>query len=273
MDRFSANCFDRLSGGYFLTIVSPTSKRQGRQAHQLPPGRHGLPRSFIVSNQRERILDAVADVSSLAGYSAMSVEDIIVTAGVSRRTFYDHFADKQEAFLAAYDAVVVQLVQEVQEAFASNTTFSGRIRDCLAAFLGFVASEPRFADMCIVEVLAAGPQAIERRNAVMGTFAQMVNAAARADGTCQQPPEITAETIVGGIYEVVYSRVIQGQTAELLALLPDLCYSLMLPFIGHADAQREAAKAPTTPARRPVAIVTSPSALDEEAAPALDDRT
>jgi AcrR family transcriptional regulator len=273
MDRFPAQRSGRLSGSYFVRTVSPTAKRQGRQAHQLPPGRHGLPRSFIVSNQRERILDAVADVSSLAGYSAMSVEDIIVTAGVSRRTFYDHFADKQEAFLAAYDAVVVQLVQRVQEAFATNTTFAARIRDCLGAFLGFVASEPRFADMCIVEVLAAGPQAIERRNAVMSTFAQMVNAAAQADGNCQQPPEITAETIVGGIYEVVYSRVIQGQTAQLLTLLPDLGYSLMLPFIGHADAQREAAKAPTMPAPEPVAIVTSASAFDEQAAAALDDRT
>jgi AcrR family transcriptional regulator len=203
-----------------------------------------LPRSFIVSNQRERILDAVADVSSLAGYAAMSVEDVIVTAGVSRRTFYDHFADKEEAFLAAYDAVVAQLVQRVQEAFASNTAFPGRIRDCLAAFLGFVASEPRFADMCIVEVLAAGPQAVERRNAVMHLFAEMVNAAAGDDTSCRQPPGLTAETIVGGIYEVVYSRVIQGQTSVLLGLLPDLAYSMMLPFIGHDAAQREAVVAP-----------------------------
>jgi AcrR family transcriptional regulator len=253
--------------------MSPSAKRQARQAHQLPPGRHGLPRSFIVSNQRERILDAVADVSSLAGYSAMSVEDIIVTAGVSRRTFYDHFSDKQEAFLAAYDAVVAQLVRRVQGAFAANTTFAGQIRDCLAEFLGFVASEPRFADMCIVEVLAAGPQAIERRNAVMRTFAQMVHAAAEGDGTPQQPPEITAETIVGGIYEVVYSRVIQGQTSQLMGLLPDLGYSLMLPYIGHAAAQKEAAKPATPRSTEPVAIVSSASVLDEQAPAALDDHT
>jgi AcrR family transcriptional regulator len=237
----------------FMSSMSRIRKRQGRQAHQLPPGRHGLPRSFIVSNQRERILDAVADVSSLAGYAAMSVEDIIVTAGVSRRTFYDHFADKEEAFLAAYDAVVAQLVARVQEAFVSNTTFAGRVRECLAAFLGFVASEPRFADVCIVEVLAAGPQAIERRNGVMRVFAEMVTAAAKADDSCRQPPELTAETIVGGIYEVVYSRVIQGQTSVLLGLLPDLAYSLMLPFIGHEAAQREAL-VPPAPAREPSGV-------------------
>lgn len=233
----------------FTETVPPTSKRRGRQPHQLPPGRHGLPRSFIVSNQRERILDAVADVTSLAGYSAMSVEDIIVTAGVSRRTFYDHFGDKEEAFLAAYDAVVAQLVDRVQKAFAANTTFAGRVRDCLAAFLGFVASEPRFADMCIVEVLAAGPQAVERRNGVMKVFADMVTAAAEADSVPLSPPPLAAETIVGGIYEVVYSRVIQGQTATLLGLLPDLAYSMMLPFIGPEDAKRESL---VPPAPQPV---------------------
>lgn len=210
----------------------------------MPPGRHGLPRGFIVSNQRERILDAVADVTSLAGYAAMSVEDIVVTAGVSRRTFYDHFKDKEEAFLAAYDAVVAQLVERVQRAFAANSAFPARVRDGLGAFLHFVASEPRFADMCIVEVLAAGPQAVERRNEVMRVFAEMVRMAAEADGGGLSPPELTAETIVGGIYEVVYSRVIQGQTSVVLGLLPDLSYSLMLPFIGPAAAKRESAKPP-----------------------------
>ena len=100
-----------------------------------------------------------------------------------------------------------------------------------------------------------------------------VHAAAQADGTAQQPPEITAETIVGGIYEVVYSRVVQGQTSQLMGLLPDLGYSLMLPYIGHDAAQKEAAKPATPRATEPVAIVSSPSVLDEQAAAALDDLT
>jgi AcrR family transcriptional regulator len=223
----------------------PTAKRRVRQPHQLPPGRHGLPRGFVVSNQRERILDAVADVTSLAGYGEMSVEDIVVTAGVSRRTFYDNFKDKQDAFLAAYDAVTEQLIASVQRAYAQSSTFAGGVRDCLAVFLEFVASEPRFADMCIVEALAAGPEAVERRNTVMGAFAAMIRTGADAIEGHPRPPQLTAETIVGGIYEVVYSRVLGGQTAELPALLGDLAYSMMLPFIGHEDAQREAAKPPS----------------------------
>jgi AcrR family transcriptional regulator len=228
--------------------VSPGPKRRVRQPHQLPPGRHGLSRGFIVSNQRERILDAVADVCSLAGYASMSVEDIIVTAGVSRRTFYDHFKDKEEAFLAAYDAIVSQLMARVQAAFAGDETFAGRVRDCLSEFLGFCANEPRFADMCIVEVLGAGPRALERRNDVMQLFAALVRAAADALDEGSRPPELTSETIIGGIYEVVYSRILQGRTDELLDLLPDLAYSLMLPYIGHAAARHEADKPPSAPA-------------------------
>jgi AcrR family transcriptional regulator len=230
---------------YVCSAMTPTAKRRARQPHQLPPGRHGLPRSFVASNQRERILDAVADVASLAGYGSMSVEGIIATAGVSRRTFYDNFTDKEEAFLAAYDAVVGLLVTRVQQAFAANGTFAGRVRDCLGAFLTFLASEPRFADMCIVEVLAAGPQAVERRNAVMKALAGLLQAAADELKDGPRPPALTAETIVGGIYEVVYSRVLQGRTAELPdELQQDLAYSMMLPYIGHAAARREAAKAP-----------------------------
>jgi AcrR family transcriptional regulator len=227
----------------YVSADVPSAKRRVRQPHQLPAGRHGLPRAFVVSNQRERILDAVADVTSLAGYGEMSVEDIIATAGVSRRTFYDNFKDKEEAFLAAYDAVSEQLLASVQRAYAANDTFAGGVRDCLGAFLEFVASEPRFADMCIVEALAAGPEAVARRTAVMRAFAAMIRAGAEGLDDRYRPPELTAETVVGGIYEVVYSRIVQGETAELPTLLDDLAFSMMLPYIGRERALRETRKA------------------------------
>jgi AcrR family transcriptional regulator len=248
-------CFRQARSGWWIAIALPAPDRRdmyvsafvpsssqhsrGRQPHQLPPGRHGLPRSFVASNQRDRILSAVAEVVSLAGYAEMSVEDIVVTAGVSRRTFYDHFKSKEDAFLAAYDAVVAQLVARVQEAFAANDEFTDRVRECLAAFLGFVASEPAFADMCIVEVMAAGPQAVERRNAAMRAFVDLIEHGAAEAGGGRRPPALTAETIVGGIYEVVYARILQGEGADLPKLLPDLAYSLLLPFTGDKAAAAE----------------------------------
>ncbi len=222
------------------------SKRNSRPRaeHQLPPGRHNLPRSYVEQNQRQRIIDAIVDVTSLAGYASMSIEDIIGTAGVSRRTFYDHFTGKQEAFNTAIDAVTTELLGVVRAAYEQADGFAAAIRDGLAAFLQFLADEPRYADLVIVEVLAAGPGPIARRNQVLNTFAELVRQGAERLPGHRRPPALAAETVIGGISEVVFARVLEGQTSELPALLPDLAYSMLLPFLGHEQAKREAAKRP-----------------------------
>ena len=215
---------------------SPQKKRR-RESHQLPAGRHGLSRQFVVSNQRERILAAVAEVCSSSGYVAMSVEDIVVTSGVSRRTFYDNFRGKEDVYLAAYDEVVNQLLTRVSDAYNEADGLVAKVRDSLATLLDFIADEPAFADMCIVEVMAAGANAIERRNRTMAAFAELIEQAASAElPKSKLPPALTAETLVGGIYEVIYARVLQGHGTELPALLPDLLFSVLLPYLGRDTA-------------------------------------
>jgi AcrR family transcriptional regulator len=218
-------------------VPEPPQKKRRRESHQLPAGRHGLSRQFVVSNQRERMLAAVAEVCSASGYVAMSVEDIVVTSGVSRRTFYDNFRGKQDAYLAAYDEVTKQLLDRVSDAYRDADGLVAKVRDSLATFLDFVADEPAFADMCIVEVMAAGPNAIERRNRTMAAFAELIEQAAAAElPKSKLPPSLTAETLVGGIYEVVYARVLQGHGEQLPALLPDLLFSVLLPYLGRETA-------------------------------------
>jgi AcrR family transcriptional regulator len=195
----------------------------------------------VQANQRERILDAVADVTSLAGYQGMSVEDVVGAAGVSRRTFYDNFKSKEDAFLTAYDEIGAKLVLAVKDAYERSDSFPVGVIECLRAFLEFVASVPHYADMCIVEVLAAGPEALSRRNGVMKAMAALLEQGAATWPDAIRPPKLTAETIVGGIYEIVYSRVLQGKTGELPGLLPDLAYSMMLPYVGHIEAERRVA--------------------------------
>lgn len=198
-----------------------------------------MPRAFVVENQRERILSAVADVTSVAGYREMTVEDVIVTAGISRRTFYEHFTNKDDAFLAAFDAVLAQLLSTVQEAYEGEEDGAERLRAGLAAFLDFLAREPAFARMCIVEALAAGSEAVQRRNAAMATFARIIDKNARASSPPLDPPALTAETIVGGIYEVIYTRVVRGDIRDLPELLPDLVWSAVLPYAGPEAALAE----------------------------------
>src|SRR4051812_25519771 len=120
---------------------------QGRSGHarapqKLPSGRHGLPRTFVISNQRERILDAVMQAVAESGYVAMRIEDVIAIAGVSRRTFYDHFANKEEAFLSAYDLIFEQLPGAVATAYSTSDTWPSGIRRGLASFLNLLAGEP-----------------------------------------------------------------------------------------------------------------------------------
>jgi AcrR family transcriptional regulator len=196
-----------------------------------------LSREFVAANQRERILEALADAVSAAGYAATSVEDIVSAAGVSRRTFYDNFSSKEDAFLAAYDAIAGQLVQRVYAAYDSTDEFTLRVWRCLQKFLEFLSEHPHYADACIVEVLVAGPAALAKRNAVMTGFADLLCQAAESLEQRPRPPRLAAETIVGGIYEIVYSRVLQGQAAQLPELLPDLAYSMMLPYVGHVAAE------------------------------------
>jgi AcrR family transcriptional regulator len=223
------------------TSRPPAEKPAGRAPHQLPAGRHGLPRSFVVHNQRERILSAVPQVTAAVGYPAMTVEDVLARAGVSRRTFYDHFKSKQDVFLAAYDAGAAQLAAVVREAFDEADGTFEQVSGCLLALLETLANEPDFAAMCIVEVLAAGPEALARRNAAMSWFAGLIEESARPLPKSRRPPPLTAETVVGGIYEVIYARILRNETSQLPTLLPDLTYSLLLPYVGHdaaADALR-----------------------------------
>jgi AcrR family transcriptional regulator len=203
-----------------------------RNPHQLPSGRHGLLRSFVAANQQERIMAAVAQAAAELGYAEMSVEAIVARAGVSRRTFYEHFKNKEDAFLAAYDAVVRQQARHIRRAYFEETTVQDRLRAGIRAYLEFTASEPDVARMCIVEVLAAGPRAMARRNEAMRMFAEIIedNIHELLPG-CRRAA-LTAETIVGGIHEVVFSRILTGRIDELPGLADDLLATILMLDVG-----------------------------------------
>jgi AcrR family transcriptional regulator len=231
--------------------VEPRSSHN-RAPHQLPAGRHGLPRAFVVSNQRERILDAVLQAASQSGYAAMRIEDVIAIAGVSRRTFYDHFANKEEAFLAAYELVLEQLLSGVTSAFASGESWTSRVRRGLAAFLNLLASEPVLAQVCVVEALAAGPRALARRTEAMEAFQALLQPPKGDALATSTAPPVAVEAIVGGIYEVIYSRVTSNRTEELPSLLPSLLHSALLPFVGADVAEAEYERTMRTAAERAI---------------------
>lgn len=224
---------------YVSESVTSRESKPRRAPHQLPSGRHGLPRSYVIRNQRERILDAVVHVVSDRGYSTLTIEDVVAYAGVSRRTFYDHFANKEEAFLAAYDLIVEQLVAAVTASYASGSTWVHQVRRGLGAFLEALAIEPTIAHVCIVEILAAGPRALDRRAKALDGFRAFLIPAAADPEVEPLVPSIAAETVIGGVYEVIYTRVLAGQAAELPELLPELLHGVLLPYVGAEIAGAE----------------------------------
>jgi AcrR family transcriptional regulator len=209
-----------------------------RVPERLPRGRHGLPRRFIVHNQRERMLLAVAEAVAEQGFATTTVADIIARARLSRRTFYEHFADKEECFLAAYDTVVEQLLAAVGQAYEQAEGWTQKVHDGLETFLAYLAAEPAFARMCIVEVVAAGNEARGRRDAAMRVFVDFLE-----PGRAEAPkdvvvPTLAADIVVGGIYEIIYSRLQRNAADELVTMLPELLYCALVPYIGHQAAER-----------------------------------
>jgi AcrR family transcriptional regulator len=203
----------------------PAEPPSAAAAQQLPKGRHGLSRAFIASNQRERLLDAIANVVAEKGYAGTRVADITDYAGVSRKTFYELFTDKEECFLAAFDAITKLLMDRMAQALTdlSDGNWRLKVRALLGEFLRFLAAEPAFARMCIVEVLGSGAAGLARRDAAIEAFFPIVDYIPRSQpGAEQWLAPLTPVFVTGGILEVIYAAIRRGETATLPTLEDDI---------------------------------------------------
>jgi AcrR family transcriptional regulator len=209
---------------------------------RLPPGRHGLPREFVAHNQRERLIAGLAEAIAENGYAGTTIAHITRHAAVSRRTFYEHFASKDECFVAAYDTVMAELRERVAQAFEEEDDWPHAVRAGIAAMLHFLAAEPNLARLCMVEALVAGPVVVERYDAAIQSFVPYFQT-----GREGRPPEVlarlsptTEEALVGGMMSLISRRIIAGKTAELESLLPDLVEFTLTPYLGSDEAAKVA---------------------------------
>ena len=141
----------------------------------LPRGEHNLPRGFVVFNQRERIFDAIARLTARDGYQALSLEDIAATAAVSLQTFYTHFENKEEAFLATYEVGHTRAKAAVNRALAHQTEWIGGVRAGATALLEFLASEPALAHLSCVDILIAYPHVAGRVEEANSAYAELLD--------------------------------------------------------------------------------------------------
>jgi AcrR family transcriptional regulator len=202
----------------------------------LPRGRHAASRKVVWDSQRERLLAAMADAVAEKGYSRVSVADVIGRAGVSRKTFYEQFSNKEECFLGAYDACVDLVLDGVEEALrASAPDWLAGMTAGTRVYLEMMEANPSLARTFLIEALAAGPVALSRRAVVHERFAALLaraHTAARRE--LPQLPELEPyvfRACVGAINELVTDRVARSGTeglAELAGPILDVQGKLLL---------------------------------------------
>lgn len=209
---------------------------------QFPSGIRSLPSDLVSAIQRERLLAAMLRATAELGYREVSVQDVLERAGVSRPTFYEHFENKEDCFLAAFDTAAARLHQRLETAGEQGETWRERLRPALEELLRFVTDEPDAAMTLIVDARAACPPALLRRDELLDHFASCLDTQVRAESADgDQPSAIAAAGIVGGIEALLYSRLNRGETDGIESLLPSLMYFAVLPYEGHAVASEELA--------------------------------
>ncbi len=229
-------------------MAKAAAKGKGRKAGEpaagasasprLPAGRHGLPREFIAQNQRERIITALVDTVAERGYNATTVAHITKAAAVSRRTFYEHFADKEACFLAAYEMVADHIRDSMQVAAEAFEEWPQKVRAALGTMLSFLAGEPDLARVCMIEPVAAGGEIAAKHRASMQGFVEILKAG-RPEHSGERPlPEATEATLVGGIVSLIVREINAGRTERLEELLPDLVELTLAPYLGGEEASR-----------------------------------
>jgi AcrR family transcriptional regulator len=226
---------DRWSDTELNEAVALLTRAEGR----FPAGVRTLPADLVKAIQRERLLAAMTDAVTEIGYSTLTVQDVLTRAGISRPTFYEQFADKEDCFLAAFDANAARLRTRIEAAVAeAGPGWRDRLRDGLAALLGFIADEPIEARTVIVEARASSPAGLRRRDELLDHFAACIDDMVRED--LNEPPSaIAAAGVVGGIESVLYARLQKGKTEGLDALLPSLMYFAVLAYADHEAAGDE----------------------------------
>jgi AcrR family transcriptional regulator len=209
---------------------------------RLPPGRHGLPREFVVHNQRERLIAGLAEAVAENGYASTTIAHITRHAAVSRRTFYEHFSSKDECFVAAYDTVMEELGELVSEAFAEQDDWAHSVKAGIGTMLGFLAAQPSLARLCMVEALVAGPVVVERYDAAIESLIPYFKEGreGRSDEVLSRLSPTTEEALVGGMVSLISRRIFAGRSDELESLLPDLVEFALTPYLGSAEAAKVA---------------------------------
>jgi AcrR family transcriptional regulator len=227
------------------TITQCAGRAPGTLApHSLLGGRRGLARgdqnvskSYVVQNQRARILDAATNLTARDGYASLKVEEIAEQAAVSLVAFYEHFADKEDAFLVAFEVGCGKGLSVVERAVAAESDWRLAVRSGIEAMFGYLASEPAFAHIALIDALVATPHTAKRSTETVDAFARMLLPdVEQTVGFVSRT--VTIEAIAGGLFDLSLHYALAGKIRELPELVPLGTYLALAPFLGGEEAAR-----------------------------------
>jgi AcrR family transcriptional regulator len=203
-----------------------------------------LPRGQVTEIQRSRMLTAAVEVVDEVGYARLTVAQVIGRARVSRKTFYDVFADREDCFMAAFDRALGEARALARDAYGQHSEWHEGVRAALGRLLQMMDEEPSLAKLCVVEALAAGPRVLERRARVLEEVREVIDRGRFFAGAAGEPPAVTAEGVAGAIFAVIHARVLEGGSEPLTSLLGSLMSMIVLPYLGADAASAELARPP-----------------------------
>lgn len=189
--------------------------------------------------RRSRLLEAMLEVVGERGYANASVSLLLERTGLYRQAFYDDFLDKEDCFLQAYDHAARQLEGIVSAAAAEADDWRGRLRRGLAAALGFLDRRPDIGRALVVEVHAAGPRAVAKRDRAMARVAGFLGQGGAEASDGASPPRLAPEAIAAGIHAVLHARLAARDDGAYSRLLPEFMYIAVLPYFGLEAAAAE----------------------------------
>jgi AcrR family transcriptional regulator len=193
------------------------------------------------------MLTAAAQAMDAEGYSGFTVAQVIARAKVSRKTFYEAFADREDCLVELLDMVVREVDARMSTAYARESSWRDGTRSAMFELLRFMDDEPLLARVCVVHALAAGPRVLRRRAEVLASLRDFIVRGSGPAKAGADAPSMVAEGVLGGVFAVLHTRMIEGGAEPFVDLLGALMSIVVLPYLGPRAASAERAR--SAPAR------------------------
>jgi AcrR family transcriptional regulator len=216
----------------------PVAKGEAQTANssglpRLPPGRHGLPREFVVQNQRDRLAAGIIAAVSEFGYHETTISQIAAAAGVSRRTFYSYFNSKEECYFATFDQIAIHLRDAARDAATGHEDWPSQVAAKIAAGLEIFSANPQLARFTLAVPPRAGSGITAHyRRALDAALVELTEGLPEG----QAPSAAVQHSLIGGSVSLIVQKLEAGEGERIRDLLPDLVELVLTPFIGRAEA-------------------------------------